>query len=76
MLRDRLSVAGANSSVNCLPNVSVASLADTPFPAKNRPMSALPPKADIDRSGWNVCFVPEANVVTLIEWGKQNILRD
>jgi hypothetical protein len=25
-------------------------------------MSALPPKADIKRTGWNVCFVPKADI--------------
>jgi len=27
-------------------------------------MSALPPKADIDRVDWNVCFVPKADICT------------
>jgi len=26
-------------------------------------MSALPPKADIHRSDWNVCFVPKADIL-------------
>jgi hypothetical protein len=28
-------------------------------------MSALPPKADIDRQLWNVCFVPIADIGTM-----------
>ena len=27
-------------------------------------MSALPPNADINGGGWNVCFVPQADVGT------------
>jgi hypothetical protein len=27
-------------------------------------MSALPPKADIDHDGGNVCFVPKADILT------------
>ena len=29
-----------------------------------QPMSALPPKADIDQHGRNVCFVPKADIGT------------
>jgi len=28
-----------------------------------RPMSALPPKADIGTHSWDVCFVPKADIV-------------
>ena len=27
-------------------------------------MSAIPPKADIHRNDWNVCFVPKADICT------------
>jgi hypothetical protein len=29
-------------------------------------MSALPPKADINHSAWNVCFVPIADIAELM----------
>ena len=32
--------------------------------ASGCPMSALPPKADIDRPDWNVRFVPEVDIST------------
>jgi len=32
-------------------------------PISEDPMSALPPKADISRQAFDVCFVPEADMV-------------
>jgi len=37
------------------------------FLQRNYMMSALPPKADIDQHGCDVCFVPKADIVNLIK---------
>ena len=33
--------------------------------AKDRPMSALPPKADIGTQSWDVCLVPKADIAAV-----------